>query len=137
MADGPNHEFMNPLRRADEARIARSMKPAQRVHEQESARAERLEQRAAQNRERPKPQTVPRTVQQREPPRTIPRTAVPETRRVPARQGQRGRPGWVVLLAVLTMAAGFAGALYYLGSADLGNSNDSPVTIENWDLKGK
>jgi hypothetical protein len=135
MAERSNHEFLNPLRRADEARIARAIKPAQRVHDEAAARAQRLEERAARDQRRA---TVPASRPAET--RNAPRAAVPDTRRNP-RQGQaRGRrPGWVVLLAIITMAAGFAGALYYLGSADLGNSNDSPgpASLEDWELKGK
>ncbi|MCC6982740.1 MAG: hypothetical protein IT535_05670 [Bauldia sp.] len=132
MAKRPNHEFLNPLRRADEARIARSIKPAQRVEESEAARARRQETRVT------RIDVAGTTLTGGAEPRRAPRT-IPTTRRVPARQGQaRGRrPGWVMLFAILAMAAGFAAALYYLGSADLGNSSDSPATLPDWELKGK
>lgn len=108
MADRPNHEFLDPLRRADEARIARSMKPAQRVRDEEAARVKRQEARHARS-------ATPVVNQTRT--REMPRA---RTERAPRpstnRSARRGTPGWLVIVAVAAMAAGFAGALYDLGS---------------------
>ena len=137
MAERPNHEFLNPLRRADEARIARTIKPPQRVQDGEAARGRRQDERAARA-EIGEASRVTRS-EHREEGRTAPRSAVPATRRLPARPGQaRGRrPGWLVLLVILLMGAGFAGALYYLGSAELGNSSDQSAPVVDLELKGK
>ncbi len=111
MAEKPNHEFMNPLRRADEARITRTIKPIPRVADQQAGRLERLEQRDA----RADAAHAVRTAA-----RETTRTAAPAQRAAPRSPGnrtmRRGTPGWLVLIAVVIMAAGFAGALYYLGS---------------------
>jgi hypothetical protein len=137
MAERPSHEFLNPLRRADEARISRSIKPAQRVQDGEAARGRRQDERAARA-EVGEASRASRTVQ-REEGRSVPRAAVPAIGRIPIRQGQArgGLPRWLLFLVIVTMAAGFAGALFYLGSSDLGNSNGNPATVEDWQLKGK
>lgn len=111
MADRPNHEFTNPLRRADEARITRAIKPIPRVADQQAGRLQRLEERDA----RADAAHAVRTAA-REPARP----AAPAQRaaaRIPGnRTPRRGTPGWLVMIAIIVMAAGFAGALYYLGS---------------------
>jgi hypothetical protein len=144
MADKPNHEFLNPLRRADEARIARtsalfkgqthasatkSVRPVTRA-----ADASRQQRQGAASTTRTQPQAV-RSSEPR-PARSVPSTTQRRYQGRPSRSGSQA-PRWLVVLALIAMAAGFAGAVFYLGSETDEAPSTGPSAVENWDLKGK